>query len=291
MLGLDSGHCAGAAYVVRAESGRFALSIRAARAECGARRETRTRERAAVRAIILSAGQGRRLFPVTRELPKCLVPVDGSRTLLEVQLRELAAHGVRDAIVMGGFGIEKVERFAESHPVPKLAVRVRYNPFFNQADNLITAWLASRDFDGDCLLLNGDTLFEGAVVRRLLTSPPHAVTIVVNRKSSYDDDDMKVRIDGGWVRAIGKDLSPGEAHGEAIGMTLLRGPGPGLLREALERLVRRFGQQRTYYTAALGELAQAGGVRPCAMDGLWWGEVDSLEDLEVARKAYAARGA
>jgi choline kinase len=242
-----------------------------------------------VRAIILSAGQGRRLFPVTRDLPKCLVPVDGDRSVLEVQLRELAAHGVREAVVMAGYGIEKVERFAAAAPVPGLALRVRYNPFFDQADNLITAWLASRDFDGECVLLNGDTLFEGAVVERLFAAPPSPVTIVVNVKPSYDDDDMKVCLERGLVRAIGKDLEPPESQGEAIGMTLLRGSGAVAIRESFEQLVRRYGQQRAYYTTAIGELARHGLVRACSMEGLWWGEIDSLDDLEAVRKGLAAR--
>jgi choline kinase len=242
-----------------------------------------------VRAIILSAGQGRRLFPVTRELPKCLVPVDGERSVLEVQLRTLAAHGVREAVVMGGYGIEKVERFAATHGIGGLSVRVRYNPFFDQADNLITAWLASRDFEGNCILLNGDTLFEDEVAARLIASPRSPLTIVVNVKPGYDDDDMKVRVESGLVRAIGKDLDPITASGEAIGMTLLRGDGAAAIRDAFEQLVRRFGQQRAYYTTAIGELARRGLVRACSMQGLWWGEIDSLEDLESVRKALALR--
>jgi len=242
-----------------------------------------------VRAIILSAGQGRRLFPVTRDIPKCLVPVDGERSVLEVQLRTLAAHGVDEAVVMGGYGIEKVERFAATHGIPRMRVRVRYNPFFDQADNLITAWLASRDFEGDCILLNGDTLFEPGVAARLIATPPSPLTIVVNVKPAYDDDDMKVVVEGGLVRAIGKDLDAGSAQGEAIGMTLLRGEGTGAIRDAFEQLVRSFGQQRAYYTTAIGELARRGMVRACSMQGLWWGEIDSLEDLESVRKAYAGQ--
>ncbi len=241
-----------------------------------------------MRAIIVSAGQGRRLFPVTRDLPKCLVPVDGARSVLEVQLRTLAGAGVDEAVVMGGYGIDKVERFAASVGIPGLDVRVRYNPFFDQADNLITAWLASRDLEGDCILLNGDTLFDPEVVARLLSAPAAAITIVVNRKRSYDDDDMKVTLVGNDVRAIGKDLAPDESHGEAIGMTLVRGLGAGALRDALEHLVRRFGTQRAYYTTAIGELARRDQVRGCFMDGLWWAEIDSLEDLDAARSGLAA---
>jgi L-glutamine-phosphate cytidylyltransferase len=110
----------------------------------------------------------------------------------------------------------------------------------------------------------------------------------VNVKPGYDDDDMKVRVQGGLVRAIGKDLDPAEAQGEAIGMTLLRGTGAAALREAFDQLVRRFGQQRAYYTTAIGELARRELVRACSMEGLWWGEIDSLEDLESVRRGLAA---
>ncbi len=241
-----------------------------------------------VRAIILSAGQGRRLFPVTRDLPKCLVPVEGDRSVLEVQLRTLAAHGVNEAVVMAGYGIEKVEQFAARLGLPGLGLRVRYNPFFDQADNLITAWLASPDLEGDCIVLNGDTLFEAGVVARLLAAPAAPVTIVVNRKPGYDDDDMKVTLAGASVRAIGKELDPEESHGEAIGMTRVTGMGAVLLRDAFEALVRKFGTQRAYYTTAIGELARRGKVKACLMDGLWWGEIDSLADLDNARKGLAA---
>jgi choline kinase len=241
-----------------------------------------------VRAIIVSAGQGRRLFPITRELPKCLVPVDGSRPVLAVQLETLAAAGVAEAVIMAGYGVEKVERFAAAHGIPGIAVRVRYNPFFDQADNLITAWLASQDLAGECVLLNGDTLFEREVATRLFASPPAPLTIVVNQKPAYDADDMKVTLAGGEVRAIGKDLAPEESHGEAIGMTLMRGEGAAAMRDALERLVRRYATQRVHYTTAIGELARRGMVRACAMNPLWWAEIDSLSDLETARKGLAA---
>lgn len=240
-----------------------------------------------MRAIIVSAGQGRRLFPITRDLPKCLVPVDDSRPVLAVQLETLAAAGVDEAVVMAGYGIDKVERFAAAHGVPGIRVRVRYNPFFDQADNLITVWLASLDLAGECVLLNGDTLFERRVAERLLATPASPLTIVVNQKPSYDADDMKVTLAGETVRAIGKDLPLEASHGEAIGMTLMRGEGAAAMRDALEQLVRRYATQRVHYTTAIGELARRGLVRACSMTGLWWAEIDSLEDLEIARKGLA----
>ena len=121
-----------------------------------------------MRAIVLSAGQGRRLLPLTAEIPKCLLPVDGDRTLLEVQLATLARCGISRVSVVSGFGVEGVERFLAGTPVPGLTVELVFNPFYAVSDNLATCWVAREAMSEDFLLLNGDTLFEPTVLRRLL---------------------------------------------------------------------------------------------------------------------------
>ncbi len=71
-----------------------------------------------MKAIVLSAGQGRRLLPLTADLPKCLLPVDGEATVLDRQLELLARCGVSRAVVVIGFGAEHVERHLAANPVP-----------------------------------------------------------------------------------------------------------------------------------------------------------------------------
>jgi choline kinase len=145
-----------------------------------------------MKAIILSAGQGRRLLPLTRAVPKCLIRVQGERSILEHQLRALAECGVERATVMTGFASERVEEALARMQVDGLAVRTQYNPVYATTDNLITAWLGRDQMDEDFVLLNGDTLFESEVLRRLLAAEPAPISIAVDRKPYYDDDDMKV---------------------------------------------------------------------------------------------------
>ena len=57
-----------------------------------------------MKAIVLSAGQGRRLLPLTTDRPKCLLAIDGETTLLQRQLELLARCGVSRALVVTGFG-------------------------------------------------------------------------------------------------------------------------------------------------------------------------------------------
>ncbi|MCZ6785253.1 MAG: NTP transferase domain-containing protein [Proteobacteria bacterium] len=141
-----------------------------------------------MRAIVLSAEQGKRLLPLTSETPRCLLPVRASRTLLEAQLRALVACGVTEVSVMAGFRADRVGALLDADPVPGLRAMAFYNPFFNIAGNLATCWVARSEMREDFVLVNGDTLFEAAVLERLLDSPPALVTLAVNEKSQYDPD-------------------------------------------------------------------------------------------------------
>jgi choline kinase len=175
-------------------------------------------------AIVLSAGQGRRLLPLTQRDPKCLLEVDGPRTVLELQLRALARCGIRHTTVVVGFGADRVERFLAGIRIPNLRVDALFNPFYASSDNLATCWLARVAMTEDFVLLNGDTLFEDRVLLRVLEGPAVPVAVTIDHKARYDDDDMKVAIDAnGRLLAIGKRLAP-ERVGEPIGCSL---PGTG----------------------------------------------------------------
>ena len=241
-----------------------------------------------MKAIILSAGQGRRLLPFTESTPKCLLPVDGERPALEVQLRALAACGVTEARVAVGFHAEKVEAFLETHPVPWINVETIYNPFFDSSDNLVSAWLTRPEMDRDFLLMNGDTLFEPAVLRRLLSAPMAPVTLVINGKDEYDSDDMKVSMSAdGRLRAVSKKLPNDVVNGESIGLMRFTGQGVKAFKTALDRNVRTQSGIKAYYLSVIDQLTREIPVETVSMTGLWWGEMDSPEDLVQVRADLA----
>ncbi len=242
-----------------------------------------------MRAIILSAGQGRRLLPLTRNMPKCLLSPCEGMSILDLQLRVLATCGVPSATVVVGFGADEVERHIEELPPGEIEVETLYNPFFESTDNLVTAWLARERMRSDFLLLNGDTLFEPALLRRVLKAPPRAATITTDRKRRYDDDDMKVSLDhDGRLLAVSKTLKPKEVDGEAIGMIRFMAEGGALFVDGLERAVRDRGRHGRYYLSVVSENAASGGdIDSVSIEGLWWQEVDSPEDLCEAQKKLA----
>jgi L-glutamine-phosphate cytidylyltransferase len=242
-----------------------------------------------MKAVVLSAGQGKRLLPLTEASPKCLLPVRGDEPILGWQLRALARAGVDRALVVIGFGAERVEAWLAANPIPGLACETLFNPFYQSSDNLISCWLARGAMSEDFLLLNGDTIFEDAVLARVLDAPPAPITLAIDRKQSYDDDDMKVSLDpSGRLLAVDKWLARATVGGESIGLLSFRGSGPKLFGTALEEAVRRPEAMRQWYLSVIHRIAQVSAVETASVRGLWWREIDSRADLDGARSPFAA---
>ena len=110
------------------------------------------------KAIILSAGQGSRLLPLTRDIPKCLIEFNG-RSLISWQVAALVANGIKDIVVVTGFRTERVEDHAlQLYRDTGARIRTLFNPFFQVADNLGTCWIAREEMDRNFIILNGDTI-------------------------------------------------------------------------------------------------------------------------------------
>lgn len=238
-----------------------------------------------MKAIILSAGQGRRLLPFTERIPKCIVPVQ-RQPLIGWQIDVLEQCGIDDISVVVGYGADEVEkRLAELYGPHR--IRTLYNPFFDCADNLISCWAARIEMQEDFLLLNGDTLFEAAVLERLLAAPQRPITLAVDSKDHYDDDDMKVIRDGERLVHVGKKLPLDQVGAESIGLMVFRGDGPRLFRETIERALRNPQALKQWYLSLIDELADRGVVWTQSIQGLGWTEVDCPADLERASRQVA----
>jgi L-glutamine-phosphate cytidylyltransferase len=231
------------------------------------------------RAIILSAGQGSRLGPITADQPKCLIPFAG-KTLLDWQLDALAGAGVGEAVVVTGFRTEKVEAAVAGRS--DLRVRTLFNPFYHVADNLGTCWMARGEMTEDFIILNGDTIISAEIVGRLLDGATAPITVTIDEKDAYDSDDMKVGRDGDRLVAIGKTLTPAETDAESIGMLAFRGEGPALFSGQVDRMMRTEAGTKNWYLKAIDALAPTGKVGTVSIKGLDWQEVDFPADLAAA---------
>jgi choline kinase len=238
------------------------------------------------KAIILSAGKGSRLLPLTAERPKCLIDLSG-KSLLEWQLDALQGAGISDTVIVTGFRDDLVDAVAAA----RIGVRTLFNPFYHVADNLGSVWMARSELAADTLVLNGDTLVSPRLLDRVLAANTGPIAVTVDEKASYDADDMKVLRDGDRLLRIGKALEPGQYNAESIGLLAFREAGGLLFADQVERMMRGPDGTRRWYLRAVDELARAGAdVRTVSICGEEWQEVDYPEDVEQA-KALTARWA
>jgi choline kinase len=239
-----------------------------------------------MKAVILSAGQGKRLLPLTADHPKCLLDIEG-QAIIEWQIGELSKCGIDRVSVVAGYHYNKVKKLMDEH-YHSCRVRVLYNPTFSWADNLYSCWAARHEMGEEFVLLNGDTLFEAAILEHLLDAPAQPLTLVTHQKPHYDADDMKVSLDGDRLVDIGKQLTADSVDAESIGMILFREKGPLMFRRALENAMRDPSAYTQWYLSVIACMAKSMPVGTFSANGFQWCEVDFPADLKQARSVVQA---
>ena len=233
-----------------------------------------------MKAIILCAGQGRRLLPYTESTPKCLLSL-GNKHFIEWQIDTLLAVGIDHVVAVVGYAAEHVNSILTQRYGAK--VETVYNPFYEVADNLASCWMARKHLNDDFILINGDTLFEPSIVSQLLRNCERPVTLVSDYKDSYDEDDMKVIADGSRLVAVAKNLPPDKVTGESIGMMRFTPQGAALFKDRIDALMYDQEALQQWYLSVIDDLAKQGHVSICSIHGKDWTELDFVQDLEQAQ--------
>jgi choline kinase len=245
-----------------------------------------------MKAIIVAAGMGRRLAPYTDDRPKCLVEVNG-RSILERQLEAYRMAGVDDVVIVRGYQKERIQFDG---------ARYFDNDDFANNNILCSLFYAEAAMEGGFLFSYSDIVFRPEVVRAALATEGD-FALVIDRRwyEAYEgrlhhpvDEAEVARVENGKVVRVGKKTMPGtEATGEFIGLAHFSAA-------AAEKMKKRFWERKralsgkpygrasrfevAYLTDLLNDLIDSGEVmRPAFIDGNWR-EIDTVEDLERAKK-------
>ncbi|QBI52468.1 phosphocholine cytidylyltransferase family protein [Streptomonospora litoralis] len=235
--------------------------------------------------MVLAAGAGRRLRPYTDTLPKALVPVDGDTTIMDISLRNLAAAGLTEVVVVVGYRAEAVEaRKQEMERRHGVRLTLAYNDKAEEWNNAYSLWTAREYFSEGVLLVNGDTVHPVSVEETLLAARGPELLLAVDSAKTLADEEMKVILDdSGHISRITKLMDPAEAAGEYIGATLIEGSLSAGLADALQATWER--DPQLYYEDGFQELIDRGGKVAVAPIGeVDWVEVDDHDDLDRARE-------
>ncbi|MBA3453701.1 MAG: phosphocholine cytidylyltransferase family protein [Deltaproteobacteria bacterium] len=239
-----------------------------------------------MKAVILAAGVGSRLAPLTNDRPKSLVEV-GGKSFLFRQLELLAAAGIpsQDVIVVGGY---KIDFLRDALTRGGFACPILFNDHFSDWNNFYSLLVAREALGGsDFLQLDGDTILDGKLLPKILAATGDAL-VAVDCRDELDDETMKVELAGDRVRAISKKLDPARCAGEYIGVTRLAASAAAKIFEDLTRFPAE-NLTHEYYEHAYHRLTGSGvvpfgivDVHDCTVL-----EIDTVEDL---RRAEALLG-
>lgn len=227
--------------------------------------------------ILLAAGVGSRMRPLTDHLPKCLLPV-GHQSLLPRTLSALQSAGLAECVLVTGYLQPLVEETVRSLGLA-MPVRFVHNEKYATTNNNYSLWLAGRETgDNSILLLDADILFDPHLLHLLLASPvPDA--LLMREDDRLGAEEIKVALDGPYVRQIGKAITPSRAAGESIGIEMFS-------RETARQLFRvldRRKEQDEFYEASFQEIIDRGArIAAVSTQGLPCMEIDTPDDLRVA---------
>jgi choline kinase len=241
--------------------------------------------------MVLAAGASRRLRPDTDALPKALLPVAGETTILDIALRNLAAVGLRDVVVVVGHAAGVIsDRAADMQRRHGVTLHLVHNERALDWNNAYSLWLAREYFARGVLLVNGDTVHPVSIEKTLLAAAGAGgdagpgVILAVDDVKQLADEEMKVILDSrGLLARITKQMDPARAYGEYIGATLIGAAAAVPLASALEATWRR--DPGLYYEDGYQELADRGGeIAVAPIGAVEWVEVDNHDDLRRARE-------
>ena len=240
-----------------------------------------------MKAIILAAGKGERLMPLTSDTPKSLLELENETTLLESQLITINKTAIDKVVIVTGYLTEKIEskvqRYSKEYNID---IQIIYNPFFDISNNLLSLWQARHEMESDFIIINGDDIFNDSVLLGLLEHDKNElITMVIDRKETYDEDDMKLIVKNGRILEVSKKIPLNEANGESIGMIRVTGEAKGIMVDTMERMVRNKKNMQVFYLAMIQELINQGIVVGYhEISSKDWAEIDFHPDLEDIRK-------
>lgn len=227
------------------------------------------------RAIILSAGQGSRLLPLTASRPKCLIAV-GGKAILDHQLDALFAAGIEEVVIITGYLGEQIATHVEARGD---AVRTVVNPDWASVSSIGSLWVAREFLTDGFIVMNGDTVYEPAILAGAMADARDGANLLVEALTEgAEHDDMRVSIANGAITAVAKTLPDADATHRSLGVILVQ-RDEGAYAAMLNTIFAEPGGSGAFHHSIIDRLAKIQAVHPVEVHAAHWQEIDRPEDM------------
>lgn len=243
--------------------------------------------------VILAAGMGTRLMPLTKDIPKALLKINET-TLLERMIRNCINADITKFIVIVGYNKDKVidlcPKIAEKYGIE---ITTLENDKYDVTNTSVSTFIASEMIEKnpeDFILVNGDNVVDPEIIKRIAKCP-HTGMIIDNFKD-LNEESFKIIIDdeifnedrsisNGSINSIGKGLDIASSSGEFIGVSKVIGDDIKEFNEILSELISQ--DPQNYYDFAYKDLSKIKTIDFVLTNGLKWTEIDDHRDWEIAQ--------
>ena len=232
-----------------------------------------------MKTVILAAGAGSRLKPLTDHMPKCLLKV-GVKCILEMTIENLLATNNSEIIIVTGYLENKIREFIRER-FRHLQITYIYNELYASTNNIYSLWLAKDEVLGDdMMMLDSDIVFDERIISELQNSG-YKNCLALKRHEVHDEE-IKVKTDAhGCVIEIGKEVNVSLAEGESIGIEIFGIEALTELYVILDRKVVTEKEVNQFYEAAFQELSD-NKLFIVDTTEYFCMEIDTEEDLKIA---------
>lgn len=240
-----------------------------------------------MQAVIMAAGRGSRLSPLTDDLPKSLLKIGGD-SILGYQIRMYQKFGIENITIVTGYKHEQIENYVKkiSSTTKISKITTTYNPFFQFTNVLASFWLALKNLSEEFIFSHADTIFDIPIMEGIMKANG-LVALPINI-GPCDKEAMKVEVNKSRkLTRISKNIPLDKALGEFIGVAKISASIiPKLTRCTKKRL--ESGDLSAYFEDALQDLILEDNSPFELLDinGHYWAEIDFLEDYQKALEQF-----
>ncbi len=236
-------------------------------------------------ALLLAAGAGARLRPLTRDVPKCLTMV-GGMPILERLLHNLREQGFHRLVVVIGHLGDCIRQFLDKK-AGDMRIDYIHSPEYRTTNNIYSLWLAREQIREPFLLLESDLVFHASMLTDMLQPDK----IAVSRIRPWMSGTTVTVGQGRRVRALhvgGGEGNP--SHYKTVNVYGLSPPSWDGIIKKLDHYISA-GRVNEFYETVFAEMLAAGTLSFDAVffDPDHWYEIDTMADLDEAERMFGGK--